>query len=126
MPTPRKPRHLHLLQGTYRKDRHGQTPQRVEPMDPTPPKWLTAAEKRAWTELTIACKPYLAQSDRVAVEMAARLIAADREGKLTSAKQTLLCRLLEKIGATPESRARLVPINAGVAPANPFDDLDKA
>ena len=123
MPTPRKPRHLHLLNGTYRADRHGTTPLRVEPMDPAPPETLTKAEKLAWSELTLACRPYLAQSDRIAVELAARLTAADRAGTLNSASQTLLWRMLEKIGATPESRARLTPINAGVPDANPFETM---
>lgn len=123
MANPRKPNHLHLLNGTFRKDRHGASPFPVEPMDPAPPDTLEPASIPAWEELVRGCRPYLAQSDRTAVELAARLLTQSRNGPTTAARDTLLVRMLDKIGATPEGRARLQPINAGVAPGNPFDKL---
>lgn len=125
MPTPRKPNNIHILQGTLRKDRHGVPEAKLQPMDPTPPDHLEAAEVAAWDELAVQCKPYLAQSDRVSVEIAARLLAGSRAGSNSAAADTLLQRLLEKLGACPAGRARLHPINAGQPEVNPFDEFDE-
>ncbi|MDQ3495867.1 MAG: hypothetical protein M3485_10210 [Pseudomonadota bacterium] len=123
MPTPSKPRHLHVLQGTYRKDRHGVPEGKLQAMDPTAPEGLQGAEIDAWHELATGCKAYLAASDRATVEITARLLAAHRAGTTKPAHDTILVRLLEKVGACPAGRARLHPINAGQPDVNPFDEL---
>ncbi len=123
MPNHRKPRHLHLLQGTWRQDRHGGSQVHVEPMDPEPPDWLRPDEVQAWNELAAGCKPFLAQSDRAVVGVAARLMAASRAGTTKAAHEAILCKLLDQLGASPAGRERLQPINAGVPAKNPFADL---
>jgi hypothetical protein len=123
MPTPRKPASIHALNGTFRQNRHGASPDRVEPMNPDPPESMDAECIPAWVELVGTCRPYLAQSDRAVVEIAARLLTASRRGELKAAQETVLLNLLGKIGATPEGRARLHPINAGVPAPNPFDEF---
>jgi phage terminase small subunit len=123
MPNHRKPDNVHHLKGTWRRDRHGVTPHPVVPMDTKAPTWLDPEEVKTWDELASACKDYLAQSDRAAVELAARLLAASRAGTAKAAHEALLVRMLDKLGATPEGRARLQPINAGVEPGNPFETL---
>lgn len=123
MPTPRKPNNVHVLNGTFRKGRHGAPEAKLQPMDPTPPDGLQGAEIDAWNELATGCKAYLAASDRATVEITARLLAAHRAGTTKPAHDTILVRLLEKVGACPAGRARLHPINAGQPEVNPFDEL---
>ncbi len=123
MPTVRKPNNVHLLQGSYRPARHGPPEGKLEPMDPTPPEGLQGAEIDAWNELATGCKPYLAASDRATVEITARLLAAHRAGTTKPAHDTILVRLLEKVGACPAGRARLHRIDAGQPDVNPFEDL---
>lgn len=124
MPTPRRSAEHHQLNGTYRPDRHGTTPRRVEPMDPTFPDTLPDDHRAAWEELVRGSAPYLAQGDRAAVELTARLLTKSRTGTLTAAEATLLAKMLGTIGATPASRASLLPINSGVPAPNPFEQLD--
>lgn len=123
MANPRKPNHLHALNGTLRKDRHGLSPFPVEPMDPAFPETLQPEHRIAWEELVDGCRPFLAKGDRPVVELASRLLTQSRTGVMKAAEATLLAKLLHTIGATPESRARLVPINAGAVAVNPFEQL---
>ena len=49
MPRPRKPAEQHLLQGTFRADRHGKTvPKPRVNGTLRPPKWLPEGAKAAW------------------------------------------------------------------------------
>lgn len=124
MPTPSKPRNIHVLQGTFRQDRHGHPESNLQAMDPTPPDHLDVAVVAAWDELAAQCRPYLAQSDRASLEIASKLLAGSRAGSNSAAADTLLARMLEKLGASPAGRARLHPINAGQPEPNPFDEFE--
>jgi hypothetical protein len=123
MPTPRRSNQQHRLNGTYRADRHAPIPVQVEALNPDFPETLNEEHRAAWSELVDGCRPYLAKGDRPTVELAARLLTQSRSGAMKAAEATLLAKLLAMIGATPESRARLHPINAGLPAKNPFEDL---
>ncbi|HXW78209.1 MAG TPA: P27 family phage terminase small subunit [Acidimicrobiales bacterium] len=50
MPRPRKPVPLHVLHGSYRKDRHG-LPAEVEQGDCSPPEEISPGAKAVWEQL---------------------------------------------------------------------------
>jgi len=60
----------HLLEGTFRKDRHGQKPQ-SQTEAPTCPGWLSLAAKAEWRRVTPELKHrgMLTKLDRVALAM---------------------------------------------------------
>jgi hypothetical protein len=121
MPNHRKPVSKHLLAGTYRTDRHGH-PIQVEPIDPTPPPHLVGADLAAWNELVQSGEQYMAQSDRISVELAARLVAKMRAGEIKAAEVGQLNTLLGKLGLSPSGRRGLDPVRPPAGEANPFED----
>jgi len=124
MPNRRKPPEVHLLAGTFRKDRHARgNGLQLEAIDPNPPKRLTAGERAAWNELIEAARPYLAQSDRVHVEITARLLAHVRTGKAKRGHETQLERMLGKMGIGPQARSSLQPLQPVKPAGNRFEDL---
>lgn len=56
MPNRRKPNQLHILEGTFRRDRHGGTVE-AAPGVPTRPSWLCTEAKREWSRIV----PHLAR-----------------------------------------------------------------
>ena len=121
MPAVRKTATIHRLQGTYRPDRH-RDPMAVAPMDTTPPPHLNDAEVAAWHELAAAAEPFLARSDRFAVELAARMVVRVRGADAKAADIAQLVGLHRKLGLTPDGRRQLDPVKPPAEP-NAFDDI---
>jgi hypothetical protein len=90
-----------------------------------PPKSLTAAEKKVWKELAIAIPDGVAgESDRIAVEIASRLLHQFRTNAHTmqSSRISLLMNMLSRLGLDPQARTRLhVAPTAEVKPTDPLD-----
>ena len=121
MPAPRKPHNLHVIDGTARKDRHGNGPLPVMPIDPTPRAGMAPELLDAWHEVIEGGREFLAQSDRIAVELAAMLITKARSGATTAAELAQLTGLLGKLGLTPPGRRGLDPVRTPAKADNPFE-----
>ncbi len=125
MPQPRKPTNVLHLSGAKKRNPGRYKGRGKQPIDQRGigrcPTFLTDAEKDAWRELVTNDPGVLQRSDRIAVEMTARLMAEIRVGAdVTAAKQALLASMLHKLGQTPIGRnyVRLPePITT-----NPFDE----
>ena len=63
----RKPTELKVLEGSFRKDRHGDEP-RVTGVFPPAPAHLSEAERRLWE--TLPRVPWIVESDTIAVNAA--------------------------------------------------------
>lgn len=104
--------------GAYRRHperRCGETPVVTEPLG-APPEGLTAAERAAWAEIERgASRGVLTFSDRLSVELAARLLAELRAGstKMQTSRIAQLRFLLASFGMNPADRANVS------APAKP-------
>ena len=91
-------------------------PERARPNEPrateplgTPPKYLTAAEKKVWKELAKQLLPGVAfASDRVAFELLVRLTAKMRTNQMTkTSDMTTLISLCSRFAMTPADRSRV-------------------
>ena len=113
MPAHRKNLDVHLMSGAAAKN-----PQRFRDRQsaPTPtadlgrpPKHLTPAERKTWKEIVSIIPPgVLANSDRIAVEVAARLLVRFRSGELSKASEiSCLMSLLARFGMTPADRNKI-------------------
>ena len=106
----RKPTRLLEINGAFKKD-----PQRRRNYEPIPsgplgdpPEFLPEPVKVCWRELDSMIPPgVLANSDRWAVELAARAMANARDGSITNAERAVLSSLLGRLGCTPVDRARI-------------------
>ena len=108
MAFPRKSAKLHEIDGTYRKDRHGQplalAPMDTTPMDTTPPKYLPADALPAWEELCAAGEGVFANSDKHTVEITAGMLTRVRNGETTASAVALLAKMLKSLGLSPDGR----------------------
>lgn len=112
MARPRKPTALHVLTGSIDHDpgrfadRAGE-PQDDRPLGP-PPESLRPAQRAAWMEID-RLAPWLAQADRIAVEVAATLVARFRidPGTMPPALYTRLETMLGRLGLTPSDRSKV-------------------
>lgn len=121
MPAPRKSTAAHLAAGTFRPERHIQQPVEA-PIDPEPPAGLDADQAAAWVELVTGGAGLLAVSDRLAVELACRLVARMRTADLKAAEMAQLAGLLHRLGLTPAGR-RAIDRVRGERQENPFDEF---
>lgn len=123
MGRPRKPTGLHLLNGSVDKNparfvERAEEPHDDRPLGP-PPEFLRPDQRVAWLEIE-RLAPWLAFGDRIAVEMAAVLLARFRidPGSMAPALYTRLETILGRLGMTPSDRSRVtVP---GKTTGNPF------
>lgn len=123
MPRPRKSRAQHQLQGNYRPSRHG-TDAPVEPLAATVPKRFNPAQAEAWRNLMTAGTEFLAESDALAVEMAAVLLAEFRgPDVMPPSRIAQLTRLLGRLGLDPTSRGALDPVRPPEDEDNPFNSF---
>jgi phage terminase small subunit len=130
MPRPRKPTELHALSGALEKNPGRYADRKAEPQDDRalgpPPEWLAADAKAAWLELErISAPGVLRIGDRIAVEIAALLIARlRRAGDLMPEPELRrLQSLLGELGLSPASRSK---VQAGpVKATNPFEKFKK-
>jgi hypothetical protein len=109
MPGIRKPQNVLQLNGTAKKDPKKYKNRGKPPADSLAigrcPAGLTSEQRRAWWEIVGNDPGVLLKSDRVSVELAARLMAEIRiDPEPKASKQSLLANLLHKLGQTPTGR----------------------
>jgi hypothetical protein len=107
---PRKPTHLHKLEGTRTRTNRRDEPQPTGPLG-DPPSCLPGDTAAAWREIADALAPGVAgNSDRIAVEIVARLLARLRSPEgVTAAEIACLHRGLASLGMTPAARSKVAP-----------------
>lgn len=109
MPAP-KSKARKRLEGTYRPDRDGSgiSPAAQDGELGDPPACLMDAEREAWREIADQAPPdWLTKSDRLTVELTARLTAKTRAGLATAGEVATLKRLLGELGCNPAVRGTL-------------------
>jgi len=126
MPKPRTPSAVLEARGAFDKD-----PARrrddfaAGEFEPTPPKYFKQHQKDAWDEIVAALPANVLQAtDRMAVELAARLIAQFRklpDSQVTSAQVAQIRTALAVLGMTPADRSRVSAKKED--PVNPFADM---
>jgi hypothetical protein len=111
MGRPRKPPQLHVVEGTYRKDRHGPLPSPLahfEPLGDAPADWQPAG-KMLWHEIGAQIPLGVAsRHDRVAFEIFVRLVIAVRadHNNCTPAMASQIRAYCGLFGMTPSDRAK--------------------
>jgi len=141
-----KPKATHILQGTFRADRHGDTPD-FPLRAPSPPDHLDAIAKKEWKRVVkiLLAARVLTQADRSALaaycviysrwveaekkvlEYGAVLISKDNKMPYQSpylnvASRALdqMLRFLVEFGLSPSSRSRV----KGTGPVGPIDEME--
>jgi len=123
MAKPRTPSAVLEARGAFDKD-PGRRREDFEAgaFDPTPPKYFTAKQKAVWAEIVgVLPANVLQATDRMAVELAARLIAhfrAQPDVEVTSSQVAQIRTALAVLGMTPADRSRVSAKKE--TPANPF------
>ena len=109
MGRPKLPSKKKIIQGTFR-------PCRENPDEPVPenplgdaPDCLNAKQKKTWIELSgIALPGVLGDSDRIIVEITARLLTELRSTEgLSVGKMSHLINCLARLGLTPSDRSKI-------------------
>jgi len=126
MPKPRTPSTVLEARGAFDKDQGRRREDFAAGVfDPAPPKYFTARQKAVWTEIVTALPASVLQAtDRIAVELAARLVAnfrAQPDADVTSAQVAQIRTALAVLGMTPADRSRVSA--AKETPANPFLEM---
>jgi hypothetical protein len=123
----RKPTTLHLIEGTFRRDRHGlpSPAWMLEPLGAPPADWLPLA-KGLWQEVANQIPHGVAtKSDRVTFEILIRMLAQVREtpAALTPALASQIRVCAGAFGMSPADRAKLAaPPPEGLDPAAKYFD----
>jgi hypothetical protein len=113
MPAHRKHLDVHVMSGATKKNPQRFTDRKRAPQPIAelgkPPKHLTADEKKAWKEIEKQVPPgVLGNTDRIAVEIAAKLLVRFRTGLLLKASEvSCLVSLLARFGMTPADRNKI-------------------
>jgi len=113
MPTPKKTLAQLQLSGTYQQNKKRYehlTNQVVTIQLPVgrPPAHLAAAEKAVWAELVRVAHPgFLTRSDRLILEIAAKLIVRMRTSDAKTSELNALMTVLAKMGMTPAARLKM-------------------
>ena len=115
---PRKPTALLKLEGSFRRDRHGDRVQEPDAPLGGPPGHLPADARLAWRQVA-GSATWLRRPDRPLVELYAQLQAAARRdfAAMSAAKLSLLAGVAGRLGLGPVDRARV-----HAASAAPEDD----
>jgi phage terminase small subunit len=126
MPKPRTPSTVLEARGAFDKDPGRRREDfAAAAFDPAPPKYFTVKQKAVWTEIVTALPASVLQAtDRIAVELAARLVAnfrAQPDSEVTSAQVAQIRTALAVLGMTPADRSRVSATKD--APSNPFLDM---
>ena len=123
MPAQRKSTAEHRANGTFRRSRHAQEPART-PLDPRPPKHLDAGQRAAWREIVAMGGGLLAQSDRLAVELAARLTVRMRaDDALPASTIAQFAALLHRLGLTSAGRRSIDRVRDSQDDGDDFSDF---
>ena len=128
MPAQRQPTAVLELRGAFKKDPQRRKLRANEPKPETaiglPPDRLDVQDKAAWDEIVSQCCPgVLTGSDRLVVELAARLLAElwETGRDFHNAKLRVLRSMLMSFGMTPADRSKVsVPPKEAI---NPFAAL---
>jgi hypothetical protein len=113
MPTPKKTLAELQLSGAYQQNKkryeHLTNPVvTIQLPIGRPPAHLEAAEKGAWAELVRTAHPgLLARSDRLCLEIAAKLIVRMRTSDAKTSELNALMTVLAKMGMTPAARLKM-------------------
>lgn len=126
MPKPRTPSAVLEARGAFDKDPARRREDfEAGAFDPTPPKYFKANQRAVWNEIIGVLPPSVLQAtDRMAVELATRLIAQFRsldDAEVTSAQVAQIRTALAVLGMTPADRSRVSAKKE--AQANPFAAL---
>lgn len=127
MPNIRKPTSVHRLQGTYRPSRHNERTNEPICANPLgkPPSELNKVEKKYFNQIANeSITGVLGEADRIAVSLAAKLMALIHSPEGATAAQTAqLIKLLSQFGMTPADRSKIdIPKPKSTEP-NPWDDF---
>lgn len=130
MPRPRKPNHLHVVSGTYRKGRHAaaESVQALPalPDELKPPTWLTRGAKRVFRQTveTLAPLGILAKVDRDVLAHYASLQAQleSAPASFTASLHAQLRALRGELGMSPATRHKTAPRGSSNGP-NPFEGI---
>lgn len=128
MGRPPTPTHILELNGAFKNHPERKTARANEPK-PTekigrPPSHLTLDQKLAWKELEAMVVPgLLTKTDRLVLEMIARLLVKLRDGTIKTQEVSILTTLIGKLGMSPADRAK-VSVVANSKTDDPFDFLD--
>lgn len=112
MPRPRKPTTLHVLNGTAEHNRARFADRDDEPTDNRPlgppSETMRPDQRAAWMEID-RLAPWLSHADRIAVEIAAVLLARFRvePSMMPPALLTRLETMLGRLGLTPSDRSKV-------------------
>lgn len=126
MPKPRTPSAALEARGSFDKDpaRRREDFQAGE-FDPTPPEYFKPHQVAVWHEIVgVLPATVLQATDRMAVELAARLIAQFRQQpdtEVTSAQVAQIRTALAVLGMTPADRSRVSAKKE--TPKNPFAEM---
>lgn len=125
---PAKPVEIHRLQGTFRKDRHGNRREFTEaelPVIGEAPNHLTARQKAIWAELVSVSIPgVLRVSDRFMLEIAVCLLDQFRhDPDFKTGHLNQLTKALSSLGFSTVDRLKMKPTPPGKDPNNPFANL---
>jgi hypothetical protein len=126
MPKPRTPSAVLEARGSFahNPDRKREDFQSGD-FDPTPPKYFTVKQKAVWTEIVgLLPASVLQATDRLAVELTARLIANFRamdDADVSMAQVAQIRTALATLGMTPADRSRVSAKKE--TPSNPFAAL---
>lgn len=123
MPKPRTPSAALEARGAFDKDPGRRREDfNAGAFDPTPPKYFTVKQKAVWSEIVSVLPANVLQAtDRMAVELAARVIAHFRalpDAEVTSSQIAQIRTALAVLGMTPADRSRVG--GKKDPPANPF------
>lgn len=126
MARPRKPTALHALSGAMEHNPARFADRADEPKDDRPlgppPEFLRPDQRAAWMEIE-RLAPWVTMADRVAVEIAASLLAAFRAigvGQMPPHLLTRLETMLGRLGLTPSDRSKVRVPNTGTPTTNKF------
>jgi hypothetical protein len=110
MARPRVPTKILEMSGAFRKN-PGRARSRVGEPEPRgsigePPAGLTEEILGCWHDIVSTCAPgVLTSADRIAVMSAARLLARENKGIISTGERGQLHKLLADFGMTPKGRA---------------------
>ena len=127
MARPRTPTNVLDARGSFRKhpERKRVDPDTAGPLSAAPDH-LTEQALECWNDIAVSAPPgVLTDSDRIALEIAANLLAQIRADPLefTSMRLVRLEVLLGKFGMTPSDRSKVSIATRAKPSANPFADL---
>jgi phage terminase small subunit len=130
MPTPKKTLAELKLSGTFQQNKrryeHLTNPvATIQLPIGRPPAHLQAAEKAVWAELVrVAHSGLLSRSDRLILEIAAKLIIRMRTSDAKTSEFNALLSVLAKMGMTPAARLKmnLQPLELPASPTKSEQD----